>query len=706
MSCVHNNTSFPVQIEAYLKEVFEKYKELQESKDTSLTARFARALKYYQFLIYTAFSDPKFGIGQGENTRGLLIYHQMGMGKTILSLSLAISLSHIYNPILIAPKSLHSNFQQSLLKLIKLLYPETTDHSKELQKISRRFRFVSLDAYNMGQQIIKAGGSLNGCLLIVDEAHNLFRGIINSANDKTNARQLYNNIMQAKNIRILFLTGTPCSKDPFEMVPCFNMLSGRILLPLHYERFYTAYVNKTTNSPLNADKLLNRLVGMISYAGNQNELNKLFPTELPLIIEKVEMSPEQYRQYLLARDVENAEKHASSGMHEKINTAALCLPGSEQESGSSYYVRSRMISIFASEMLTIKEDEKLSEAVQQLPKEAFTETSSPKIVCMLKNIKTSPGPVLIYSQFVELGLHVVARFLEIEGYQCLQPLKVLEEGHNAILLHKDGKDLMVKNFAEDEPTHTLVLSSKITRFTLITGKILSKERDMIQQLWNSPLNIHGEVIKILLVSKTGAEGLDLKYGRQVHILEPYWDKAREDQVKARIIRIGSHDTLPSEEKTVQPFLYIAVANQKMFYSIPEGSQEQKTIDERFHERGLEKSHLNSAFRDLLKRAAIECAFNGESGCLMCQPTNALLFHENFERDLRLPNPCQPLVKTEVKAYSISYEGKQFFYQKNKGVGLGYTFYEYNPIIKAYIEIKPSNPLYIKLIKHVQAGTTV
>lgn len=90
---------------------------------------------------------------------------------------------------------------------------------------------------------------------------------------------------------------------------------------------------------------------------------------------------------------------------------------------------------------------------------------------------------------------------------------------------------------------------------------------------------------------------------------------------------------------------------------------------------------------------------------MCQPTNALLFHENFERDLRLPNPCQPLVKAEVKAYSISYEGKQFFYQKNKDVGLGYTFYEYNPIIKAYIEIKPSNPLYIKLIKHVQAGTT-
>lgn len=66
MSCVHNNTSFPVQIEAYLKEVYEKYKELQESKDTSLTARFARALKYYQFLIYTAFSDPKFGIGQGK----------------------------------------------------------------------------------------------------------------------------------------------------------------------------------------------------------------------------------------------------------------------------------------------------------------------------------------------------------------------------------------------------------------------------------------------------------------------------------------------------------------------------------------------------------------------------------------------------------------------------------------------------------------
>ena len=52
--------------------------------------------------------------------------------------------------------------------------------------------------------------------------------------------------------------------------------------------------------------------------------------------------------------------------------------------------------------------------------------------------------------------------------------------------------------------------------------------------------MRGERLRVLLVSKTGAEGLDLKYIRQVHILEPYWDQSRINQVIARAVRLNSH----------------------------------------------------------------------------------------------------------------------------------------------------------------------
>ena len=35
-------------------------------------------------------------------------------------------------------------------------------------------------------------------------------------------------------------------------------------------------------------------------------------------------------------------------------------------------------------------------------------------------------------------------------------------------------------------------------------------------------NLHGNIIKIFLTTRSGAEGLDLKHIRQIHIMEPYW----------------------------------------------------------------------------------------------------------------------------------------------------------------------------------------
>src|SRR5690606_10830100 len=104
------------------------------------------------------------------------------------------------------------------------------------QDIFGKIRFVSLDAHNAITQLARATDSLifakekskkkslismpnlENQLLIFDEAHLFFRAIISGP--ETNARMMYEAIMKTKKIRLLFLTGTPASKDPFELVPC------------------------------------------------------------------------------------------------------------------------------------------------------------------------------------------------------------------------------------------------------------------------------------------------------------------------------------------------------------------------------------------------------------------------------------------------------------------------------------------------------
>jgi hypothetical protein len=66
----------------------------------------------------------------------------------------------------------------------------------------------------------------------------------------------------------------------------------------------------------------------------------------------------------------------------------------------------------------------------------------------------------------------------------------------------------------------------------------------------------GEIIKLFMITASGAEGISLKNTRFVHICEPYWHPVRIEQVIGRARRICSHDKLPEELQTVEVFLYL------------------------------------------------------------------------------------------------------------------------------------------------------
>ena len=97
------------------------------------------------------------------------------------------------------------------------------------------------------------------------------------------------------------------------------------------------------------------------------------------------------------------------------------------------------------------------------------------------------------------------------------------------------------------------------------------------------------------MSPAGSEGISLLNVEQVHILEPYWNEVRIDQLIGRAIRQCSHKDLPMKDRHVDVFRYKAVKLNKVI-----------TTDEKIEILALNKAKLINNFLILIKQAAIDC----------------------------------------------------------------------------------------------------
>jgi len=182
-------------------------------------------------------------------------------------------------------------------------------------------------------------------------------------------------------------------------------------------------------------------------------------------------------------------------------------------------------------------------------------TYSPKFLHILHNIldKQHVGLHLVYSQFRTLeGIGILKIILETNGYSQFKIGK------------SSGGDWSITMTAEEQERPC---------FALYTGNETPEEKEIIRNIFNSKWknvpktitdqlnarttnNMYGEVIKILMITASGAEGINLRNVRYVHITEPYWHPVRTEQIIGRARRICSHIDLPEELRTVDVFLYI------------------------------------------------------------------------------------------------------------------------------------------------------
>jgi len=91
------------------------------------------------------------------------------------------------------------------------------------------------------------------------------------------------------------------------------------------------------------------------------------------------------------------------------------------------------------------------------------------------------------------------------------------------------------------------LKSKKIPYAYINGSISMEKRKKIVQDYNNGL------INVLLISKAGGEGLDLKKTGSVILLEPSWNESTIEQVVGRAIRYKSHAELPLKKRVVNVY---------------------------------------------------------------------------------------------------------------------------------------------------------
>jgi superfamily II DNA or RNA helicase len=135
-----------------------------------------------------------------------------------------------------------------------------------------------------------------------------------------------------------------------------------------------------------------------------------------------------------------------------------------------------------------------------------------------------------------------------------------------------------------------------------------------------------------MISPAGAEGINLYNVRQVHIMEPYYNEARMEQVIGRAVRQCHHADLPQEERKVDIFRYKMIRKNA-----------KETTDQKIENRSREKNNLLISFVEAVKEVAIDCElFKAHN--MMGSKYNCFKFNE----DSLLDKPIGPAFNQKIE----------------------------------------------------------
>ncbi len=491
--------------------------------------------------------------------KGLLIYHRIGAGKTCTAIKIAENFKNKSKIMIVVPASLKGNFRSELRSLcaddhyltskerseLKILHP-SSDEYKSIIKVSddRIDKYYTIYSYNKFVDLIKQNKiNLTNTLLIIDEVHNMI------SETGTYYESLYETIHSAPdNMRLVIMTATPIFDKPNEIALTMNLLVRNKQLPVGPD-FVSTFMDIRYNSkgPVyhvkNMDLFKEFVKGYVSYYRGAPPY--VFPKS-ELFFVRTKMSDLQKTVYQKITGKEVKQTKVRDYVNENIS--------------NNFFIGTRMISniVYPNEKVGLKGYNSLTDEDLTIAK---IREYSPKFLKILRKIKRCNGTVFVYSNFKEYGgIRVFARLLEFHRF---------------------------KNYEFN--------GSGPRRFAIWSGDQDPIYKEEVKAIFNNKDNEFGSKIKVILGSSSIKEGVSFLRVQEVHIMEPYWNFSRMEQIIGRAIRFCSHKDVELDRQLVKVYIYLAVhPDIKM------------SIDERMMKMALDKKMINSAFEKALKEAAIDC----------------------------------------------------------------------------------------------------
>lgn len=505
---------------------------------------------------------------------GVLVYHRIGAGKTCTAVRIAEQWKKYKRIVVVVPASLKGNFRNELRSMcaddnylkdherstLSKLHPSDQKYKDIIAKSDERIdQFYEIYSYNKFVELIKLKQiNLKNALLIVDEIQNMV------SEDGSFYTTLYNAIHSApKDLRIVLLSATPMFDKPSEIGLTMNLLRLPKELPTGKD-FDKLFIKTTkrredlyTHSVKNIDIFKKLVKGYISFFRGAPPI--VFPKMKTKYVKCI-MSDFQYDAY--QKVLTNEEKimaNTKKKVSKSLNVGDL---------PNNFYIGTRVISNVVFPNKKINEDGFLSFTDKKIINDL--EMYSCKFFEIMCKIQKSKGKVFVYSSFKEFGgIRSFARVLEAFGYR-----DYTKEG--------EGKK----------------------RFAVWSGDENISIKEEIRAVYNLKSNLKGSKLKIILGSPSIREGVSLTAVRQVHVLEPYWNQSRLDQVIGRASRFCSHKDLDEKHRDVKVYIYV---------SVPPGYGKKKnveeTIDQYIQHLSMEKDKIIKTFEKAIKEVAVDCELN-------------------------------------------------------------------------------------------------
>jgi hypothetical protein len=236
--------------------------------------------------------------------------------------------------------------------------------------------------------------------------------------------------------------------------------------------------------------------------------------------------------------------------------------------------------------------------------------------------EVADGIILIYSSYIDAGVIPMALALEEMGFT--------RYGEKAKPLFKQPPTPIVDVRTMQPPTSKK--DFKPARYIMITGDprispnndqdvkaITSNDNIFEKDSDGNIVDISGQKIKVVLISQAGSEGLDFKAIRQVHILEPWYNINRIEQIIGRGVRNFSHKDMPFYKRNVQIFLYGTILK----------NAEEEAADLYIYRISELKAVQIGKVTRLLKQTSVDCIINHDQTNFTSENFNKIEKNQNI-----------------------------------------------------------------------------